>query len=265
MVREHLCPAKHQETADKCRRHTQCAWRPLPPSRMWKNASEDDITVSQQATILSIYTACALPGERSSMRRSGHFHVRTCPLAGVCRPRPGTGRSDAQTGFLQSLAGARGAALFYPKSAHAAKFKITDVRLSQVRLIKDVGTVPRRVGVTGGGLPISIGGFTITEVHTDQGLIGIGPGIEPGVLRRGEGSARRPGSVRHQSARGRAVRAAAHGWGAPVGDRALGPAGQDRRPAALQAVGRPAGSHLCRMRRCGASARLKSAPKWPHG
>ena len=86
--------------------------------------------------------------------------------------------------FCKVLPGLAALPLFYPKSAHAAKFKITDVRLSRVRLIKDAGTVPRRVGVTGGGLPISIGGFTITEVHTDQGLVGIGPGIEPAVLKQ---------------------------------------------------------------------------------
>ena len=85
--------------------------------------------------------------------------------------------------FCKVLPGLAALPLFYPKSAHAAKFKITDVRLGKVRLIKDVGVVARRVGVTGGGLPIQIGGFTFTEVHTDQGLVGLGPGIHPGDLR----------------------------------------------------------------------------------
>src|SRR5688572_32642476 len=85
--------------------------------------------------------------------------------------------------FCKALPGLAALPLLMPRSAHAARFKITDVRLGKVRLIKDVGVVPRHVGVTGGGLPIQIGGFTFTEVHTDQGLIGVGPGIAPGDLR----------------------------------------------------------------------------------
>jgi L-alanine-DL-glutamate epimerase-like enolase superfamily enzyme len=85
--------------------------------------------------------------------------------------------------FCKALPGLAALPLLMPRSASAARFKITDVRLGKVRLIKDVGVVPRRVGVTGGGLPIQIGGFTFTEVHTDQGLIGLGPGIAPGDLR----------------------------------------------------------------------------------
>lgn len=76
-----------------------------------------------------------------------------------------------------------GLALALPRSARAAKFKITDIRLTKVRLVRDKGIVPRRVGAgAAGGLPIQIGGFTVTEVHTDQGLVGLGPGIEPNIL-----------------------------------------------------------------------------------
>ena len=85
--------------------------------------------------------------------------------------------------FCKALPGLAALPLLMPRSASAARFKITDVRLGKVRLVKDVGVVPRRVGVTGGGLPIQIGGFTFTEVHTDQGLVGLGPGIHPGDLR----------------------------------------------------------------------------------
>jgi len=85
--------------------------------------------------------------------------------------------------FCKALPGLAALPLLFPRPASAAKFKITDVRLIKIRLVKDMGIVPRRVGTTGGGLPITIGGFTMTEVHTDQGLVGIGPGIEPQFLK----------------------------------------------------------------------------------
>jgi len=85
--------------------------------------------------------------------------------------------------FFKTLSGLATLPLCFPKAASAARFKITDVRLIKVRLVKNAGTVPRRVGVTGGGLAFAIGGFTVTEVHTDQGLVGIGPGIDPGALK----------------------------------------------------------------------------------
>src|SRR5436190_11925016 len=86
--------------------------------------------------------------------------------------------------FLKTLPAAAALSLALPKTAGAARFKITDVRLSKVRLVKDMGIVPRRVGAgNAGGLPVTIGGFTFTEVVTDQGLVGIGPGIDPSFLR----------------------------------------------------------------------------------
>jgi len=124
--------------------------------------------------------------------------------------------------FCKALPGLVTLPLLLPRSAQAAKFKITDVRLGKVRLIKDVGVVPRRVGVTGGGLPIQIGGFTFTEVHTDQGLIGLGPGIRPGALRAAKALlvGRDPFEINGLSAS--LVRVASAGtdnygfWGAPV-------------------------------------------------
>ena len=86
--------------------------------------------------------------------------------------------------FLKTVPAATALSLALPKLVGAARFKITDVRLSKVRLIKDMGVVPRYAGGRAGlGLPIQIGGFTFTEVVTDQGLVGIGPGIDPSVLR----------------------------------------------------------------------------------
>jgi hypothetical protein len=76
--------------------------------------------------------------------------------------------------FCKALPALATLPLFLPRAASAAHVKITDVRLIKIRLVKDMGIVPRRVGATGGGLPITIGGFTMTEVHTDQGLVGLG-------------------------------------------------------------------------------------------
>jgi len=86
--------------------------------------------------------------------------------------------------FLKTLPVAASLSLALPKTAGAARFKITDVRLSKIRLVKDMGVVPRYAGGRAGlGLPIQIGGFTFTEVVTDQGLVGIGPGIDPAFLK----------------------------------------------------------------------------------
>jgi L-alanine-DL-glutamate epimerase-like enolase superfamily enzyme len=86
--------------------------------------------------------------------------------------------------FFKALPALTGLALALPRTAGAAKFKITDIRLQKVRLVRDKGIVPRRVGAgNAGGLPVQIGGFTFTEVLTDQGLVGVGPGIHPGDLR----------------------------------------------------------------------------------
>src|SRR4051812_1256720 len=54
------------------------------------------------------------------------------------------------------------------------RIKITDVRLQRLRLEKDWGTYEDYVGAARGG---RTGGGAIVEIHTDQGLIGIGPGI----------------------------------------------------------------------------------------
>jgi len=63
--------------------------------------------------------------------------------------------------FLKTLPAAAGVTVALPTAARAARLKITDVRLINIRLIKDMGIVPRRVGAgTAGGLPIKIGGFS---------------------------------------------------------------------------------------------------------
>ena len=84
--------------------------------------------------------------------------------------------------FLTGLPGLATMPLMLPQAALAAqsaRLKITDVRLIRIKLIEDKGILARRVDTPRGGLHVQIGNFTVTEVHTDQGLVGIGPGIPP--------------------------------------------------------------------------------------
>jgi L-alanine-DL-glutamate epimerase-like enolase superfamily enzyme len=90
--------------------------------------------------------------------------------------------------FFKTLPTLTAAAAMLPEPALAAQraqagqLQITDVRLIRIRLIRDKGGVPRRVDSIPpdtGPLRIQIGGFTAIELHTNQGLVGIGPGIPP--------------------------------------------------------------------------------------
>jgi D-galactarolactone cycloisomerase len=117
---------------------------------------------------------------------------------------------------LPALATLTMAPILLPKYAHAARLKITDVRLIKIRLVKDLGAVPR--GLAGGGgqaLPFTIGGFTVTEVHTDSGLVGIGPGIAPGDVMSAKRLlvGRDPFDINQHAA---ALYAPQRTWGAPV-------------------------------------------------
>ena len=64
--------------------------------------------------------------------------------------------------------------------------RITDIRLLQLRTIQEIGTLEPAWDL-GGRMVITSGGGSVTEIHTDQGVIGIGPGFAPnllGVVRR---------------------------------------------------------------------------------
>ena len=62
-----------------------------------------------------------------------------------------------------------------------ARLKITDIKIVQLRVIEEVGSIEPAWDV-GGSMPITSGGGSIVEIHTDQGLVGIGPGIDPSLL-----------------------------------------------------------------------------------
>lgn len=61
----------------------------------------------------------------------------------------------------------------------ASRSKITDVRIVRLKVVKEIGTYPDWVG----GTRFSrVGGGAIIEIHTDQGITGIGPDVDPAQL-----------------------------------------------------------------------------------
>ena len=59
--------------------------------------------------------------------------------------------------------------------------KITQVNLLNLRRVREVGTLEPAWN-KGGSMRFTVGGGSVLEIRTDQGLNGIGPGIEPGLL-----------------------------------------------------------------------------------
>lgn len=61
----------------------------------------------------------------------------------------------------------------------AGRAKITEVKLIQIRVERDLGSYPDWVG---NSRHVTIGGGAFTEVQTDQGVTGIGPEMNPSLL-----------------------------------------------------------------------------------
>lgn len=61
------------------------------------------------------------------------------------------------------------------------RMKITDIRILRLRTIREVGSLEPAWNV-GGQMPFTVGGGSIVEVHTDAGLVGIGPAVDPALL-----------------------------------------------------------------------------------
>src|ERR1700693_1008003 len=92
------------------------------------------------------------------------------PRKGVHMPRNGIHRRD----FLKTLP-----ALATVPRLRGARVKITDVRIVPLRTVKDLGSYPDWLG---NPRPIRIGGGAFVEVHSDQGITGIGPDMAPTLL-----------------------------------------------------------------------------------
>src|SRR5271157_5169026 len=78
--------------------------------------------------------------------------------------------------FLKALPAA--AAVAAVPRLLGAKIKITDIRIVRLRVIKEVGSFAGFMGPWDTNV-VRMGGGSIVEVHTDQGLVGIGPAIDP--------------------------------------------------------------------------------------
>ena len=63
----------------------------------------------------------------------------------------------------------------------ASRLTITEVKLVRLKTVKEIGTLEPAWDL-GGRMNIVVGGGAFTEVHTDQGIVGIGPAVDPGLL-----------------------------------------------------------------------------------
>jgi D-galactarolactone cycloisomerase len=61
----------------------------------------------------------------------------------------------------------------------ASRAKITDVRVVRLKVLKEIGTYPDWIGGTRSS---RIGGGAFVEIHTDQGVTGIGPDADPSLV-----------------------------------------------------------------------------------
>ena len=64
---------------------------------------------------------------------------------------------------------------------NAPRLKITDVRTPSLRTIEEVGALEPAWN-PGGSMGFRKGGGSYVEIHTDQGLVGIGPAVDPNLL-----------------------------------------------------------------------------------
>jgi len=61
------------------------------------------------------------------------------------------------------------------------RIKITDVKLIQLKELEFVGSIEPAWN-KGGLMRFSRGAGSFTEVHTDEGIVGIGPGMDPSII-----------------------------------------------------------------------------------
>jgi L-alanine-DL-glutamate epimerase-like enolase superfamily enzyme len=61
------------------------------------------------------------------------------------------------------------------------RLRITEIRLVNLKTISEVGAI-EPAWDQGGQMRFTVGGGSIVEVHTNEGLVGIGPGFDPSLL-----------------------------------------------------------------------------------
>lgn len=62
------------------------------------------------------------------------------------------------------------------------RLKITDIKLANVRVVKELGSYDSNMRIPASPMKVTVGGGAITEIYTDQGVVGWGPGISPAEL-----------------------------------------------------------------------------------
>jgi L-alanine-DL-glutamate epimerase-like enolase superfamily enzyme len=62
------------------------------------------------------------------------------------------------------------------------RVRITDVRLLKLRTLQEIGVLEPAWDL-GGRMTVTTGGGFVTEIHSSEGITGIGPGIDPGLLK----------------------------------------------------------------------------------
>jgi L-alanine-DL-glutamate epimerase-like enolase superfamily enzyme len=68
-----------------------------------------------------------------------------------------------------------------PQLHSAVRFKITDIRIVNLKVVRETGKIEAAWN-PGTVITERIGGGSVTEIHSDQGLSGIGPGMDPASL-----------------------------------------------------------------------------------
>ena len=63
----------------------------------------------------------------------------------------------------------------------SGNIKVTDVKIVNLRTVKHVGFI-EPAWSPGRNMSFDVGGGSFTEVHTDAGITGIGPGMHPMLL-----------------------------------------------------------------------------------
>src|SRR5450756_1198538 len=72
-----------------------------------------------------------------------------------------------------------------PQLRSAPRLKITDIRVVNLKSVRETGKMEAAWN-PGTVTTHRIGGGSVVEIHTDQGLSGIGPGIDNGTLESGK-------------------------------------------------------------------------------
>ena len=137
-------------------------------------------------------------------------------------------------GFLKAIP----AAAMLPAVQSAPRLKIADIRVVALKTIRETGTMEAAWN-PGTSTTQRIGGGSFTEIRTDQGLTGIGPGMDAASVPAAKVAIAGQGPLRHRTVRRPAalLRGSQLARGLESRDRPLGSHRQGGPAAALQALG----------------------------